>query len=231
MVDSGTTRLRDASRSCNQSKTVTVGPSGYCRIQGYGICVAAASCEDISRRSSSIATRAFSIDYSGDSITRIVARTSANGEIIPDVMGTSDRDPCFQFSVDASGKYSAISCCSWAIDDQLACETCDLSGGDSGSIQLAEDTLSTGIHEFNVRAVDIAGNCGPVSTFVIVLHEKGPDINFDGDVDGLDLARLTQEYGSSGCDADCASDYDEDGFVNEDALLTFAEEFGRTDCP
>ena len=53
------------------------------------------------------------------------------------------------------------------------------------------------------------------------------DFDFDGDVDGLDLAVFTAYYASG----DLLADLNNDDLVNTDDLAIFAADFGRTDCP
>ena len=59
------------------------------------------------------------------------------------------------------------------------------------------------------------------------------DLDKDLDVDGSDLVIFSDAIGSSsgGPGYNPVADFDGDGFVDETDLATFAEEFGRTDCP
>jgi subtilisin family serine protease len=59
------------------------------------------------------------------------------------------------------------------------------------------------------------------------------DFDFDGDVDGSDLAIFAADFGRTNCSpADpCEGDFDGDGDVDGSDLAVFAADFGRTDCP
>ena len=55
------------------------------------------------------------------------------------------------------------------------------------------------------------------------------DNDFDGDVDGSDLAAFMGDYGRDDCAGDCDADFDFDGRVDEVDLLAFAGDFGMAD--
>ena len=57
------------------------------------------------------------------------------------------------------------------------------------------------------------------------------DFEFDGDVDGSDLAIFAADFGRTDCSGDCEGDFDEDGDVDGSDLAVFAADFGRTECP
>lgn len=59
------------------------------------------------------------------------------------------------------------------------------------------------------------------------------NFDYDGDVDGSDLAVFAADFGRTDCASgqDCEGDFDEDNDVDGSDLATFAADFGRTDCP
>ena len=59
------------------------------------------------------------------------------------------------------------------------------------------------------------------------------DLDRDGDVDGADLAMLSDVFGSSEGEPsyDPGMDFDGSGTVDSSDLIVFASEFGREDCP
>ena len=52
------------------------------------------------------------------------------------------------------------------------------------------------------------------------------DNNFDGDVDGRDLAAFMGDFGRDDCTGDCDADFDFDGHVDHVDLAAFAGDFG-----
>ena len=52
------------------------------------------------------------------------------------------------------------------------------------------------------------------------------DNNFDGDVDGSDLAEFIDDFGRDDCAGDCDADFDFDGNVDNFDLASFAVDFG-----
>jgi hypothetical protein len=58
------------------------------------------------------------------------------------------------------------------------------------------------------------------------------DINSvpDGDVDGKDFSNFIVEFGTTECNGECQSDFDEDGDVDENDLLIFIADFGKVNC-
>jgi hypothetical protein len=56
------------------------------------------------------------------------------------------------------------------------------------------------------------------------------DFDFDGDVDGSDLAIFAADFGRTDCNSDCEGDFNFDGDVDGSDLAIFAADFGRTDC-
>lgn len=58
------------------------------------------------------------------------------------------------------------------------------------------------------------------------------DFDYDGDVDGSDLAVFAADFGRTDCanEPPCKGDFDEDGDVDGSDLAVFAADFGRTDC-
>ncbi len=55
------------------------------------------------------------------------------------------------------------------------------------------------------------------------------DNDFDGDVDGSDLAVFMGDFGKDDCTGDCDADFDFDGNVDHADLLVFAGDFGKID--
>ena len=82
--------------------------------------------------------------------------------------------------------------------------------------------LSGAIHLVGSEALD-SRTCWAASTC------EG-DFDFDGDVDGSDLALFAADFGRTDCVDDCAGDFDTDGDVDGSDLAVFAADFGRTDC-
>lgn len=160
----GTTTRDWTARAPNGECTITVGPDGLARNQGYITCLVQSYCWDLNMMKSSAVYRDFNIDWTDDEIAGIVAKNSINGDEIIQGMWTNDRDPYFEFSVNTETMYAPIAGYSWAINftpDDIS----DLSGGNSGAIQLPMDMLSEGLNSFKVRAIDAAGNFGTVSSF------------------------------------------------------------------
>jgi hypothetical protein len=59
-------------------------------------------------------------------------------------------------------------------------------------------------------------------------------ISEDGYVDALDLAIISQNFGSTGCNGDCPGDIDRNGVIDGSDLASFVLDFGRRDiypCP
>ena len=54
------------------------------------------------------------------------------------------------------------------------------------------------------------------------------DFDADGDTDGEDLAGLIDDLG---CSSTCAADVEGDGFVDENDILEFSDEYGWAGCP
>jgi hypothetical protein len=55
------------------------------------------------------------------------------------------------------------------------------------------------------------------------------DNDFDGDVDGSDLAEFIGDFNRNDCTGDCDGDFDFDGRVDNADLLAFAADFGMAD--
>ncbi|MBN1944219.1 MAG: hypothetical protein JW797_01030 [Bradymonadales bacterium] len=166
-VVSGTTTTRSwTARSYGGNVNLTVGSSSYCRNQGANTCTLSAKSEDLARRESSVASRSFSIDWSQDSITSFTVRTASGGSLIPAPPGwTSDRDPYLSYGINTTARYAPITGYSWAIGqdpDDIA--ESYLGSGDSYSYQTSANTLVTGLNSVRLRAIDAAGNCGPVTS-------------------------------------------------------------------
>jgi hypothetical protein len=59
------------------------------------------------------------------------------------------------------------------------------------------------------------------------------DFEYDGDVDGSDLAVFASDFGRTNCvgGPPCDGDFDQDGDVDGSDLAVFAAGFGKTNCP
>ncbi|CAD7773511.1 Right handed beta helix region [Candidatus Methanoperedenaceae archaeon GB37] len=81
----------------------------------------------------------------------------------------------------------------------------------------------------------IDGNGDDIATVDMGPYEFGDicegDFDYDGDVDGSDLATFAADFGRTDCSGDCEGDFDNDGDVDGSDLAVFAADFGRTDCP
>ena len=174
VVSSGSTTLAWTTRPCNGTGTATVGSSAYCRHQGANACAVSGDSVDLARRGSAAASRTFSIDWTGDAVT-LTLRTSAGGPIIGPTDWTTDRDPYVEYRVDIASRYAPIAGYSWALDADPDCATLELGGGDSGGLQLPAGSLGAGVHNIRVRALDAAGNCGPVASHVVQVDDA-PDV-------------------------------------------------------
>jgi hypothetical protein len=67
-----------------------------------------------------------------------------------------------------------------------------------------------------------------LDAFSVSIETCPGDSDYDGDVDGEDLATIIADYGRTDCP--CEGDLNEDGVVNESDLALFATEYGRQDC-
>jgi len=84
---------------------------------------------------------------------------------------------------------------------------------------------------------EISGHGGCDMAFMLITEENMDycegDFYRDGDVDGIDLSLLCQDFGRNDChdSGDCEGDFDYNGKVFDDDLAIFAADFGRIDCP
>jgi hypothetical protein len=96
--------------------------------------------------------------------------------------------------------------------------------------------LLIGGQEFSIDDIHI--ECRPTDmAFALITEDdtkycKG-DFRRDGDVDGMDLAILAEDFNRTDCydTGDCEGDFRYDGDVDRDDLKIFAAEYGRDDCP
>jgi hypothetical protein len=83
----------------------------------------------------------------------------------------------------------------------------------------------------------IDGNGNDIAIVDIGAYEFGDickgDFDYDGDVDGTDLAVFAADFGRTNCAVPppCEGDFDNDGDVDGSDLAVFAADFGRTNCP
>ena len=162
VVSSGTTTLSWAARPCNSAWTATVSPTGYCRHPGASSCVVQVRSIDVARRWSSVASRAYSIDWMQDPVLSIGAYTSSGGSQISSGQWTMDADPFF--AVEFAESASPLAGHSWSIDSEPDCVP-DTSSVNPLGLQLSNNYLGEGVHDFRVRTIDEAGNCGPTAGF------------------------------------------------------------------
>ena len=103
----------------------------------------------------------------------------------------------------------------------------------SPSVATIEGTPTTaGTYVFTLEVSD-SDTPAQTATQEYMLVICAGDFDYDGDVDGSDLAVFAADFGHTGCDTGdpCGGDFDEDGDVDGSDLAVFAADFGRTDCP
>jgi len=125
-----------------------------------------------------VSTFQVAIDTTGDAIGSISAYTAVGGEAIPPGVAQPDADPYMEWTV--SGGLAPLLGSSWMLDGAPDC-LFDTSGT---SVQLPAQ--GDGPHEFQVRAIDAAGNCGPVATFELAVQTGTPPVSALGS-----FARIT----------------------------------------
>lgn len=163
------------SRACNATRIVTVGPGEDCRDEGADVCEVSAQNQDLARNESSIDTRAFGIDWTADSVGNITIREFDGGPALG-TGWTSDRDPHFSWAPASS--VSPIVGYSWSMNASPDCDSLEVSGAGPFEVQLPANFLFDGVWQFQIRAVDAAGNCGPVSTATVsVDSDADPVVN------------------------------------------------------
>ncbi|MBN1611547.1 MAG: Ig-like domain repeat protein, partial [Polyangiaceae bacterium] len=173
IVSSGTTTRPSAARTCNGTYSASVGSAGHCRDQGVDTCSIEGNVRDLARRQSATGSRTFSIDWSEDTVSSLVVSAELGGVAISPSGWTADRDPYATFGIDTSARVAPIVGYSWAFDAHPDC-VADIAGGDSQSVQTPAGSLDPGVHSFRVRAVDAAGNCGPIASHAIQVDDE-PD--------------------------------------------------------
>jgi len=179
VVSSGVTTLDWTARTCNAAVNATVGPAAFCRHDGANTCSVSVRSTDRARRVSTIASRAFSIDFSPDTITAISAATQAGGTTIAPSTWQPDNTPFLSWTAAASTAPIAGYSYDWDVAADCISETVSPS---------ADFNLSEGQHLFAVRAIDSAGNCGLASTFALWVDSQADDIT--------DLAAFTEAGGA-----------------------------------
>ncbi len=177
VVSNGVTTRSLTARTCNESLTLTVGTAMYCRHQGANMCLVSANSTDLARRGSATASRSFSIDWSADALSSLNAYTADGGALISPAGWTTDRDPFFNFRVDTGARVSPIAGYSHAIDADPDCVELEVAGGDTGSVALPANALAAGVHTFRVRALDVAGNCGPVASLTVQVDDAADAVD------------------------------------------------------
>ena len=103
----------------------------------------------------------------------------------------------------------------------------------SPSVATIQGTPTTaGTYVFTLEVSD-SDTLAQTATQEYMLVICAGDFDYDGDVDGSDLAVFAADFGHTGCDTGdpCGGDFDEDGDVDGSDLAVFAADFGRTDCP
>ncbi len=161
VISDGGVTLDWTSRTCSGSDIVTVGPSGYADVQGLDTCMVYADSSDLARRSSIPAILSVSIDWSEDIVSNLQVFSEEGGSMIPEGTWQTDNDPWITW--DTAGTISPIEGYSIRVDDQPPCQP-DFS---ENSYAFPTDAISEGEHTIYVRAIDEAGNCGPVASFDI----------------------------------------------------------------
>lgn len=163
-VRNGITTTRDwAARACNASRVVTVGPGLDCRNEGTNTCSVSARNGDLARRTSLINSRSFSIDWTPDSVGPVAAQAMTGGPLLDASSWTAARNIAFSWS--AASSASPIVGYSWAMNTAPDCGSLEVLAG--ATLSVAANQLADGVHQFQVRAVDAAGNCGPVSSATV----------------------------------------------------------------
>lgn len=115
-----------------------------------------------------VSTFQLAIDSTGDPIGSISAYTEAGGAAILPGVPQSDSDPFMEWTV--SAELAPLVGSSWMLDGLPDCLV-DTAGT---SIQLPAQP--DGPHEFRVRAIDTAGNCGPPSVFALAIETEAPPV-------------------------------------------------------
>jgi putative Ig domain-containing protein len=128
-------------------------------------------------------------------------------------------------------------CMVWGHHDIWQLQSGDLPSGlvliTSPSVATIEGTPTTaGTYVFTLELSD-SDTPAQTATQEYTLVICAGDFDYDGDVDGSDLAVFAADFGRADCDTDapCVGDFDADGDVDGIDLAVFAADFGRTDCP
>ena len=101
-------------------------------------------------------------------------------------------------------------------------------------IARAKDTVSWGFNDDGkiVGYYRDAMGTHPFSAGPVPHSQCEGDFDYDGDVDGSDLALFAADFGRTDCGSGppCKGDFDGDNDVDGSDLAVFAADFGRTDC-
>lgn len=182
-----------ASRACNGARTATVGAGAACNREGADACVITTRSTDLARNDSAVGTRSFGIDWTEDSIGAITVRDQAGGTIQSG--WTMDRDP--YFSWDAATSISPIAGYSWAMNASPDCGSIEVAAGAPLEVAIPIGQLTDGVHQFQVRAIDEAGNCGPVQSATVQVDGTAENVvnlhAFDRNNDPISPATWQQE--------------------------------------
>jgi hypothetical protein len=94
-----------------------------------------------------------------------------------------------------------------------------------GRVNSGTSEISSALHIRSSHDIAWTSDSGAFSSWPL---SQG-DNDFDGDVDGSDLAAFIGDYGRDDCAGDCDGDFDFDGRVDNADLLAFAADFGMAD--
>ena len=123
----------------------------------------------MARRASGNVSRSFNVDFTPDPIASVRALTEPEGEPIPRGVPQPDATPTFVWS--AATSTAPIAGYSHALGVEPDC------AADTTATAVSLGPLGEGSTLFGVRAVDQAGNCGPVAAFDVVVSSGGVPID------------------------------------------------------
>lgn len=160
-----TTTLDWTTRVCDGSRTLTVGSGQLCDVEGADVCLVESQNEDLARLASMVGARSFGIDWTEDTVGAVNAFVSNGGMAVAESAWTTDRDPFFTWP--ASNSTSPIDGYSWTLNTSPDCGSTETAAAGPLQVQVTAGSLADGVHTFQIRAIDEAGNCGPVTTRVV----------------------------------------------------------------